>query len=70
MCGIFGYIGSENNAADKVFNGLIDIEYRGYDSWGVAYFQNDSFKVVKKTGFLPKTYDFPASNISIGHTRW
>lgn len=70
MCGIFGYIGSDNDAADKVFKGLIDIEYRGYDSWGVAYFQNDSFKTVKKTGFLPSTFNFPSSNISIGHTRW
>jgi len=70
MCGIFGYIGSENNAADKVFNGLVDIEYRGYDSWGVSYFQNNFFKTIKKTGFLPKKYDFPSAALAIGHTRW
>ncbi|MBI2330515.1 glutamine--fructose-6-phosphate transaminase (isomerizing) [Candidatus Daviesbacteria bacterium] len=70
MCGIFGYIGSDNNAADKVFKGLIDIEYRGYDSWGVSYFQGNSFKTVKKTGFLPSIFNFPSSSISIGHTRW
>ena len=37
MCGIFGYIGKSKNAPQKVFAGLKDIEYRGYDSWGVAY---------------------------------
>ncbi len=70
MCGIFGYVGQSNDASKKVFNALIDIEYRGYDSWGVAYFQGSSFKVVKKVGFLPKSYDFPQSNLAIGHTRW
>lgn len=70
MCGIFGYIGQKNDAPQRVFNGLIDIEYRGYDSWGVAYFQNNSFHLTKKIGFLPKAFDFPSSTLSIGHTRW
>ncbi len=70
MCGIFGYIGSDNDAATKVFKGLIDIEYRGYDSWGVSFFHEGLFKTVKKIGFLPSTFNFPSSNISIGHTRW
>lgn len=76
MCGIFGYIGSSNDAPKKVFAGLLDIEYRGYDSWGVAYFsakgkvQSAKWITEKRVGFLPSSFKFPASNISIGHTRW
>lgn len=72
MCGIFGYIGKGADASKKVFEGLRDIEYRGYDSWGVAYWKVDDgrWKVEKKVGFLPSSFNFPASNISIGHTRW
>lgn len=70
ICGIFGYIGSKKNAPQIVFSGLIDIEYRGYDSWGVAFFDKGSFNLTKKVGFLPKSYSFPSSNLSIGHTRW
>ncbi len=70
MCGIFGYVGKSSDAPQKVFSGLIDIEYRGYDSWGIASFQNTSFKVIKKVGFLPKSYNLPKSKLSIGHTRW
>ena len=36
MCGIFGYIGSRDNAVKIVFEGLKRLEYRGYDSWGIA----------------------------------
>jgi len=36
MCGIFGYVGKQNNAAQIVFEGLKLLEYRGYDSWGIA----------------------------------
>ncbi len=70
MCGIFGYIGSKVDAADKVFRGLQDIEYRGYDSWGVSLFAGNKFKTVKKVGFLPTNYDFEQSNLALGHTRW
>ena len=34
MCGIFGFVGKQNNAAEIVLNGLKELEYRGYDSWG------------------------------------
>lgn len=70
MCGIFGIVGSKPDAAQQVFKGLTDIEYRGYDSWGVAYFTADSFHLTKKVGFLPPTYEFPLSKLAIGHTRW
>ena len=36
MCGIFGYIGKKENAAEIILEGLKRLEYRGYDSWGVA----------------------------------
>lgn len=70
MCGIFATLGKPNNAPALVFQGLTDIEYRGYDSWGVAFLNYSGFEVVKKIGFLPKSQVFPKSNVSIGHTRW
>jgi len=70
MCGIFGYVGSKNNASQTVFNGLIDIEYRGYDSWGVAFAGKNGFDIIKKIGFLPKSFKFPNSTLALGHTRW
>ena len=36
MCGIFGYIGHRSNASQIIFEGLRTLEYRGYDSWGIA----------------------------------
>lgn len=65
-------IGQDNNAASLVFSGLKDIEYRGYDSWGVAYWkiEDRKWKIEKKVGFLPATFHLPSSAVSIGHTRW
>lgn len=71
MCGIFGVIGQSDNAPQTSFNGLKDIEYRGYDSWGIAYWKKDGkWKINKKTGFLPSSLKFPSSRVSLGHTRW
>ncbi len=72
MCGIFGIVGSSNNAPKQVFQGLTDIEYRGYDSWGIALWKLDigGWKIEKKVGFLPSKFNFPTSKIAIGHTRW
>lgn len=70
MCGIFGIISKDSSAANTTFKGLLDIEYRGYDSWGVAYIDNGQFKVEKEIGFLPKDKKFPGAEIAIGHTRW
>lgn len=73
MCGIFAYLGKKNNAGDIVLNGLKSLEYRGYDSWGVAVKEknNDRLFVEKHVGKigeaqLPKI----VSNSAIGHTRW
>lgn len=70
MCGIFGIISTDSTAANTTFKGLLDIEYRGYDSWGVAFLDNGNFKIEKQTGFLPKDLKFKGAEIAIGHTRW
>lgn len=70
MCGIFGIISNDSSAPNVTFKGLLDIEYRGYDSWGVAYLENNQFKIEKQIGFLPKDKQFPGAEVAIGHTRW
>lgn len=70
MCGIFGVVGTKDNASQLVFAGLKDIEYRGYDSWGISFFDTNCFKTIKKIGFLPKTLKLAPTTLSIGHTRW
>ncbi len=70
MCGIVGVI--SDNAALKAFNGLRALEYRGYDSWGLAYPESGGIFVVKKIGQIGKAgTDFSKSaGIAMGHTRW
>lgn len=71
MCGIFGYIGDQD-AAKVVATGLKRLEYRGYDSWGIAVVngQIDMAKKVGSIGDLEKDLELPKASISIGHTRW
>ncbi len=69
MCGIMGYKGN-NDATSIVINGLKRLEYRGYDSWGVAI-KNSGLEVIKKVGKIGQFSDrLPKSTIAIGHTRW
>lgn len=71
MCGIFGYVGKKNNTAQTVLEGLKLLEYRGYDSWGVAIKKGKKFTVERNTGKIGEaTITLPESNIGIGHTRW
>ena len=75
MCGIFGYIGNRSNAKDIVFSGLKDLEYRGYDSWGVAIIPDnnkDAIIVKKRVGKIgnANVNNLPNGSLSIGHTRW
>ena len=77
MCGIIGYIGKENSVA-HLMKGLEALEYRGYDSSGVAFFgKDDSLHCVKAAGRLRNVEEKLAgvpekdgSHCGIGHTRW
>ncbi|MBT7402426.1 glutamine--fructose-6-phosphate transaminase (isomerizing) [Candidatus Woesearchaeota archaeon] len=73
MCGIIAYHGPRN-ATEIIVKGLKTLEYRGYDSWGVAIKNNDKdFTIKKIVGKITESTDvdgMPKSNIGIGHTRW
>ncbi len=73
MCGIVGYIG-KRNGAPYLIEGLKRLEYRGYDSAGIAYLQRSKIKVIKKQGkianlekYLPEAL---STHVGIAHTRW
>lgn len=71
MCGIFGYIGKKDTAASMILEGLKLLEYRGYDSWGVAVKVRKRLVVEKHTGKIGNAFtSLPKSNFGIGHTRW
>lgn len=71
MCGIFGYVGKQNKAADIVFEGLKLLEYRGYDSWGIAVKQGKKLVLEKHVGKIGDAkVNLPQSTLGIGHTRW
>jgi glucosamine--fructose-6-phosphate aminotransferase (isomerizing) len=71
MCGIFGYVG-RNNAAQIIFDGLKNLEYRGYDSWGIAVGNKfGNLNIEKKIGKIGAAVPrLDKSIIGIGHTRW
>lgn len=70
MCGIYGAI-SNKKSYDKVFSGLKLLQYRGYDSCGIAYFENGKFKLNKAVGTLDNMKPINTNaSIAFGHTRW
>ena len=72
MCGIIGYIGGKN-AAEIIYEGLENLEYRGYDSAGIALKIGEKTAVFKKKGRVKKLLPLiegVQSNMGIGHTRW
>jgi glutamine---fructose-6-phosphate transaminase (isomerizing) len=74
MCGIIGYIG-EDNAVPILIEGLKRLEYRGYDSAGIAIINNAQLAIRKAVGKLKNleevvANDSPTGTIGIGHTRW
>lgn len=74
MCGIVSYIGKEN-ACDVLVSGLTRLEYRGYDSAGIALIVDNKAEVFRSVGKLKNLKELieekrPLSHIGIGHTRW
>jgi len=75
MCGIVGYIGREHRATDVLIDGLRRLEYRGYDSAGIAVLEGDVLEVRRAKG---KLFNLEESlrqkplqgRVGIGHTRW
>jgi len=78
MCGISGYIGHHRNCGDVLLNGLRRMEYRGYDSAGIALTNGDELKIIKGKGKVNEVFrdvdfsNFSNNGISMGvaHTRW
>jgi glutamine---fructose-6-phosphate transaminase (isomerizing) len=70
MCGIFGYVGTSRNASEAVLEGLKRLDYRGYDSWGVAVLNGNGIEVSKQVGVVSTSPLSIHGNIGIGHTRW
>ena len=74
MCGIVG-IASKNNCISDIISGLHSLEYRGYDSAGLATVNNDRFEFKKNVGKISDLekevfkHDLKG-NVAIGHTRW
>jgi glucosamine--fructose-6-phosphate aminotransferase (isomerizing) len=74
MCGIVGYIGPKN-ATPIIMNGLKKLEYRGYDSAGIAVLENGNIEIRRDAGKLERlsqlVQESPVKgNLGIGHTRW
>lgn len=75
MCGIIGYIG-EKNPVEVLINGLKSLEYRGYDSAGIALKEKDEIEVIKSVGKIVnleeklKNQELIPSYLGIAHTRW
>ena len=74
MCGIVGYIG-ENQAKPILINGLLRLEYRGYDSAGIATIENNGIHTLKNKGRVNELLkvdgiDSLNGTVGIGHTRW
>ena len=73
MCGIVGYNGKEKNSKNILIEGLKKLEYRGYDSAGIALKENNDIIITKSKGLiknLEEKLDDKTTTLGIGHTRW
>ena len=74
MCGIVGYIGTKK-ASPILINGLLRLEYRGYDSAGIATIEKEGLSFMKNKGRVKNLYELPGiddleGTVGIAHTRW
>ena len=71
MCGIFGFASFKKQPSKIVLEGLKRLEYRGYDSWGIAVENNEKILCDRHTGKIGQAKtNLPSSQIGLGHTRW
>ncbi|HLG26025.1 MAG TPA: glutamine--fructose-6-phosphate transaminase (isomerizing) [Candidatus Gracilibacteria bacterium] len=74
MCGIFAYSGPKKTAGEIVIRGLKKLEYRGYDSWGIAFNEGGRLGLLRKVGkigeFNLEHETLKQSTLAIGHSRW
>ncbi|MFZ5932866.1 MAG: glutamine--fructose-6-phosphate transaminase (isomerizing), partial [Patescibacteria group bacterium] len=76
MCGVFGYVGEErSDLSNYLLGGLTKLEYRGYDSSGIAVFKNGRAKIIKEVGEIQNLVGLLdgrvlGGSLGIGHTRW
>lgn len=71
MCGIFGYVGKREDAGQIILDGLKKLEYRGYDSWGIACSYGNKLEVRKEVGKIGNVHvRFSPSHLGFGQTRW
>jgi len=71
MCGVFGYVGLQTDVGETILTALKTLEYRGYDSWGLALSTPQDLVVHKGVGRINgHVRSFPSSTQGIGHTRW
>ena len=74
MCGIVGYVGKKEKTLSVLIAGLKHLEYRGYDSAGIAYVNKNNDLVINKEkgriSNLEETINYEDASIGIGHTRW
>ena len=75
MCGIIGYTTRKNNSVEVALDGLKNLEYRGYDSAGIAFFDGEKIDIVKSKGKISNLESKleklnTDSCCAIGHTRW
>jgi glucosamine--fructose-6-phosphate aminotransferase (isomerizing) len=71
MCGVFGYVGQEADVGHSILVALKTLEYRGYDSWGIAVAGEGDLILDKDVGRINGHLStYPRSVLGIGHTRW
>lgn len=76
MCGIFGYFGPRPDGAQMALRGIKNLEYRGYDSWGIAAKVDGEIRLQKQVGKISEIESLRAdliehpTHIAIGHSRW